>query len=50
MLVCIFKCYRPLENYYDEKEVKGMNGRNLSLRPRILEKRTIQCFVDRTKN
>ena len=50
MLVCISKCYKPLENYNGEIEVKGMNGRNLSSRPRIHEKKTIQCIIDRTKN
>jgi hypothetical protein len=39
-----------LENYNGEKEVKDMNGRNLLLRPRFLEKGIIQCFFNRTKN
>lgn len=50
MLVCIFKCYKSLENYNDEKEIKGMNRRNLLSRPRIYEKKIIQCFIVRTKN
>ena len=50
MLVCTSKYYRPLENYNNEIEVKGTNGRDLPLRPRFYEKKTIQCFIDRTKN
>jgi len=50
MLVCIFKCYKSLESCNDEIEIKDMNRRNLSSRPRVHEKKAIQCFVARTKN
>jgi len=50
MFVCISKCYKSLENYNNEKEIKDINGRNLLLRLRIHEKRIIQCFLDRTQN
>lgn len=45
MLVCTSKYYRSLENHNDEKKIKDTNGRNLLLRPRIHEKKIIQCFV-----
>ena len=50
MLVCISKSYKSSENYNNEMEIKKMNGRNLSSRPRIHEKETIKCSVVRTQN
>jgi len=35
------KYYISLENYNNEIEIKGMNGGNLLLRPRIHEKKAI---------
>ncbi len=50
MLVCTSKHHSSVENHNDEKQSKDANGRNLSSRPRIHEKKTMQCFVNRTKN
>lgn len=50
MLVCISKFYKSPENYNNEREIKGMNGRNLLSRPRIHEKEAIKCVVVRTQN